>query len=218
MASNPSAATWSDRFEQGLHPAIERFNASIGFDLALLEQDLDGSVAHARMLGRCGVITEAEASQLIDGLEQVRAEAIAADPEAWLALHRFYPGVVERLRRFASEGADWAVLTTKGAAFARQLLVAAQLEPVALYGHEQGSKSEVLAQLLTEPAQQHRPIWFVEDRRPTLELVRRQPDLAAVRCFLVSWGYLAPGDGEQLPQGIAWLDPASFAAPLAQWP
>ncbi len=151
-------------------------------------------------------------------LEQVRAEAIAADPEAWLALHRFYPGVVERLRRLASEGADWAVLTTKGAAFARQLLVAAQLEPVALYGHEQGSKPEVLAQLLTEPAQQHRPIWFVEDRRPTLELVRRQPDLAAVRCFLVSWGYLAPGDGEQLPQGIAWLDPASFAAPLAQWP
>jgi hypothetical protein len=30
-----SAGSWSDRFEQGLHPAIERFNASIGFDIAL---------------------------------------------------------------------------------------------------------------------------------------------------------------------------------------
>ncbi|NDC13773.1 MAG: argininosuccinate lyase [Synechococcaceae bacterium WB9_2_170] len=75
--TSAAPTTWSDRFEQGLHPAIERFNASIGFDLALLEQDLDGSVAHARMLGSCGVITEAEATQLIAGLEQVRTEAAA---------------------------------------------------------------------------------------------------------------------------------------------
>mgnify|MGYP006253276203 CR=1 FL=1 len=39
------SSTWSDRFEQGLHPAIERFNASIGFDIHLLQEDLDGSVA-----------------------------------------------------------------------------------------------------------------------------------------------------------------------------
>ena len=75
MAVDSTASTWSQRFEQGLHPAIERFNASIGFDITLLQQDLDGSIAHARMLGRCGVITEAEASQLIAGLETVRAEA-----------------------------------------------------------------------------------------------------------------------------------------------
>ena len=49
------AGSWSDRFEQGLHPAIERFNASIGFDLTLLQEDLDGSIAHARMLGRCEI-------------------------------------------------------------------------------------------------------------------------------------------------------------------
>jgi hypothetical protein len=109
------------------------------------------------------------------------------------------------------------VLTTKGGAFAQQLLQAAGLKPWALYGHEQGSKSEVLAQLLAGDAQ-GRPIWFVEDRRPTLELVRSQAALAAVRCFLVSWGYLAPGDDQGLSAGIAWLEPAAFAAPLAQWP
>ncbi len=75
MAVDSSASTWSNRFEQGLHPAIERFNASIGFDIALLQEDLDGSVAHARMLGRTGVISEAEADELIAGLEQVRTEA-----------------------------------------------------------------------------------------------------------------------------------------------
>ena len=59
-----SAAGWSDRFDQGLHPAIERFNASIGFDIALLQQDLDGSIAHSRMLGVCGVISLEEAVRL----------------------------------------------------------------------------------------------------------------------------------------------------------
>jgi len=73
--SGGSASSWSDRFEQGLHPAIERFNASIGFDLELLQEDLDGSIAHARMLGRCGVLAPGEADQLIAGLEQIRAEA-----------------------------------------------------------------------------------------------------------------------------------------------
>ena len=72
-----AAGGWSDRFEEGLHPAIERFNASIGFDITLLQEDLDGSVAHARMLGRCGVISEQEADRLIEGLELIRGEAAA---------------------------------------------------------------------------------------------------------------------------------------------
>jgi argininosuccinate lyase len=75
MAVESSASTWSNRFEQGLHPSIERFNASIGFDLELLQEDLDGSVAHARMLGCCGVINAVEAERIIEGLEQIRQEA-----------------------------------------------------------------------------------------------------------------------------------------------
>ena len=54
MAVESSSSTWSQRFEEGLHPAIERFNASIGFDITLLQQDLDGSIAHARMLASTG--------------------------------------------------------------------------------------------------------------------------------------------------------------------
>jgi argininosuccinate lyase len=94
MAVDSTASTWSQRFEQGLHPAIERFNASIGFDIALLQEDLDGSVAHARMLGRTGVISEPEAGRLIEGLEQVRSEA---------ADGRFNPGLEAEDVHFAVE-------------------------------------------------------------------------------------------------------------------
>ena len=153
--------------------------------------------------------------QLQERLEQLRREAIRQDPQAWLALHRPYPGVPERLAALAAEGSDWLVLTTKGGAFARQLLKAYGLRPLAVYGHEQGSKPEVLLRLAAEQPQ---PLWFVEDRRPTLEAVRQTPGLDAVRCFLVSWGYLGPGDAEQLPAGIQLLQPRQFSQPLADWP
>jgi argininosuccinate lyase len=66
--------TWSQRFESALHPAIARFNASIGFDIELLEYDLTGSQAHAQMLAQTGIITAAEGEQLVQGLEQIRQE------------------------------------------------------------------------------------------------------------------------------------------------
>ncbi|MCP9887916.1 HAD family hydrolase [Cyanobium sp. ATX 6A2] len=152
--------------------------------------------------------------QLQTALEDVRRQALAHDLPGWLALHRFFPGVVERLRRLAGEHSEWLVLTTKGGAFARRILEAAELEPRTVYGHEQGSKPEVLERLLAEG----RPLWFLEDRRPTLEQVLERPQLQAVRCFLVSWGYLAPGDAQDLPERIQWLEPAQFQQPLAQWP
>ncbi len=70
-----SPQPWSDRFEQGLNPFIERFNASITFDITLLDEDLDGSIAHAKMLSHCGVITLEEAKKIEEGLEEIRVEA-----------------------------------------------------------------------------------------------------------------------------------------------
>ena len=66
--------TWSDRFESALNPAIAIFNASIGFDIELIEYDLTGSIAHAKMLAKTKIITDAEAQQLESGLEQIRTE------------------------------------------------------------------------------------------------------------------------------------------------
>ena len=86
--------TWSDRFESALHPAIAHFNASIGFDIQLLEYDLTGSVAHARMLGKTGIISEAEAEELVAGLEQIRQEYREG---------KFNPGVEDEDVHFAVE-------------------------------------------------------------------------------------------------------------------
>ena len=100
-----TAAGWSDRFEQGLNPAIERFNASIGFDITLLQEDLDGSIAHARMLGACGVISAEEAARLEEGLETVRAEAAAGS---------FRPGLEDEDVHFAVERRLIALLGALG--------------------------------------------------------------------------------------------------------
>jgi argininosuccinate lyase len=66
--------TWSQRFDGTLHPAIVEFNASISFDIQLIEYDLDGSIAHAQMLTHTGIISEDEAAQLVSGLQQIRQE------------------------------------------------------------------------------------------------------------------------------------------------
>ncbi|OKH25994.1 argininosuccinate lyase [Hydrococcus rivularis NIES-593] len=86
--------TWSDRFEGTLHPAIARFNASIGFDLELIEYDITGSIAHAKMLAHTGIIEQSEAGQLVAGLEQICQEYREG---------KFNPGIEQEDVHFAVE-------------------------------------------------------------------------------------------------------------------
>ncbi len=72
MSTTPQP--WSQRFETALHPAIARFNASISFDIALIEYDITGSQAHAKMLGQVGIISIEEAEAIATGLEQIRQD------------------------------------------------------------------------------------------------------------------------------------------------
>jgi argininosuccinate lyase len=71
---SPQQSTWSQRFESALHPAIAQFNASIGFDIELIEYDLTGSQAHAQMLAHTGIISPEEGEKLVKGLDQIRQE------------------------------------------------------------------------------------------------------------------------------------------------
>ncbi|NMG05635.1 argininosuccinate lyase [Brasilonema sp. UFV-L1] len=86
--------TWSQRFESALHPAIARFNASINFDILLIEYDLTGSQAHAKMLAHTGIISQEEGEQLVTGLEQIRQE---------YRQDKFHPGVEAEDVHFAVE-------------------------------------------------------------------------------------------------------------------
>ncbi|MBN6742308.1 argininosuccinate lyase, partial [Acidithiobacillus sp. MC6.1] len=73
-----SEKMWGGRFAAGTDSLVEAFTASIQVDSRLYGEDIRGSMAHARMLGRVGVLTEAEAEAIITGLAQVRQE-IAED-------------------------------------------------------------------------------------------------------------------------------------------
>ena len=68
------AKVWSKRFDNTLNPFIEKFNASIGFDRKLILEDLDCSIAHAKMLGKTQVLSSSEALQIINGLESIKVE------------------------------------------------------------------------------------------------------------------------------------------------
>lgn len=62
---------WGGRFEKTTDALVEDFHSSISFDRRLYKQDIQGSIAHARMLGQVGVISSAEAKQIIDGLQDI---------------------------------------------------------------------------------------------------------------------------------------------------
>ncbi len=66
------AQLWGGRFTKETDKKVYDFNASINFDKRLMERDCEGSVAHATMLCKCGIITNDEATQIIDGLIQIK--------------------------------------------------------------------------------------------------------------------------------------------------
>ncbi|MHB8798440.1 MAG: argininosuccinate lyase [Thermoanaerobaculia bacterium] len=64
---------WGGRFESGPAEVLRRFNDSWSFDRALLAEDVAGSIAWAEALGRCGVLSNAEARKITKGLREVLA-------------------------------------------------------------------------------------------------------------------------------------------------
>jgi len=65
---------WSGRFTKSTDSFVDEFNASLPVDKHLYKQDIRGSIAHAKMLGKCGIITDKEATKIVDGLEAILRE------------------------------------------------------------------------------------------------------------------------------------------------
>ena len=72
---------WGGRFAKKPDELTHEFTTSLPFDRRLAEHDIAGSIAHARMLGRCQIIAADEARQLEAGLERVRAGLSSGDME-----------------------------------------------------------------------------------------------------------------------------------------
>jgi argininosuccinate lyase len=69
----------SARFSQATDAFVEIFTASIDFDQRMAQQDIEGSVAHATMLCKIGILTESERDSIFTGLKQISAEVEACD-------------------------------------------------------------------------------------------------------------------------------------------
>ena len=70
---------WGGRFEASLEDWVEEFGASIGFDYRLAPYDLQGSLAHVKMLGQTGILTQEEAKAIEEGLETLLARCQAGE-------------------------------------------------------------------------------------------------------------------------------------------
>jgi argininosuccinate lyase len=65
---------WQGRFSQPTSKLFEEFSSSLHFDRRLYRYDIAGSIAHARMLGRQGILTNSEVESIVTGLETIRRE------------------------------------------------------------------------------------------------------------------------------------------------
>ena len=96
---------WTGRFKKQLDKQTNDFNASIGFDSRMAQQDIQGSVAHATMLGRQGIIDKAESETIVETLKAIAADletgALEIDMDAE-DIHTFVEG--ELTKRIGDSG------------------------------------------------------------------------------------------------------------------
>lgn len=164
-------------------------------------------------------------TQLSAQVDRVRDEWISRDLDNWLAQHRFYPGVADRLRQTLTEPVYLVIITTKEGRFVHQLLQQQQVDlpESQIFGKEvRQPKAQTLRDLLqqfsprpTEPVE----IWFVEDRLKTLQAIQTQPQLNSVQLFLGDWGYNTADDRDMAAQDsrIHLLSLSQFSQAFSEW-
>jgi len=96
---------WGGRFAAGPAAIMQQINASIGVDKRLYAEDIQGSLAHAAMLAKQGIITETDAAAIAKGLSQVKAEIEAGNFEFKVALEDIHMNVEQRLKELIGEPA-----------------------------------------------------------------------------------------------------------------
>ena len=65
---------WAGRLTGQVDEKLNQLNASIGFDSRMYKQDITGSIAHATMLGKVGVVTAEESAQIVEGLKGILSD------------------------------------------------------------------------------------------------------------------------------------------------
>ena len=93
-------ASWGGRFNEPVDAFVARFTASVDFDQRMAQQDIQGSIAHAKMLAKAGILSADELNQIIQGLSQI-GEEINSGQFAWSQtledVHMNIEGATERI-------------------------------------------------------------------------------------------------------------------------
>ena len=178
-----------------LRPVIE-----IGWEMPVLVRALVLGVPEEKIVQNWSAvakeIVESEQLDAVDTgkrLDSIRDKWITTDLDNWLSLHRFYPGVIERVHRTLSENStELFIVTTKEGRFVKQLLQqqSIHLPEERIIGKEcKRPKYQTLRQIKENYSEESASLWFVEDRLKTLQSVQQQPDLQEVKLYLADWGY-----------------------------
>ena len=108
---------WGGRFSEATDAFVAEFTASVQFDQRFYKQDIVGSIAHATMLAKVGVLTEAERDDIIEGLSTIRAEIEAGTFEWRIDLEDVHMNIESRLtQRIGITGKNFTLavaVTTK---------------------------------------------------------------------------------------------------------
>lgn len=88
---------WAGRFTQATDPRVEAFTESVSFDARLAPYDIQGSIAHATMLGRCEILTRDEVDAIVSGLQAIDQQIAAGEFEWDTVLEDVHMNIERRL-------------------------------------------------------------------------------------------------------------------------
>ena len=164
----------------------------LGIDRAEILNDWKG--ISLRLLESEGL----EKQSVVQKLDGVRDSWIKNDLDGWLSLHRFYPGVIERLQQVVDSEVEFYIVTTKEGRFVKRLLQqqGVDLARERIIGKESKRPKYETLRIIRDshPTGSELSIFFVEDRLKALQQVAQQPDLNTVSLFLADWGYNLESD------------------------
>ncbi|PMB40246.1 haloacid dehalogenase [Fischerella thermalis CCMEE 5205] len=207
-----------------LRPVIET-----GWEMPILVKALLEGIAEAEILQDWHSINQKilladhlNAKEISIKLDKLRDEWIATDLEGWLSLHRFYSGVIDKLKATITTTTKLYIISTKEGRFVQQLLhqKGIELGSKEIFGKEvRRPKYEILRELIQLHKVPQETVWFVEDRLKTLQLVDQQVDLKDVKLFLADWGYNTPLEKTttQNDPRIQLLSLSKFGQDFSQW-
>ncbi len=100
------AKLWGGRFSKNTNELVDAFNASTNYDKRLYQEDIRGSIAHAKMLVKCGIIPEADGKKMVAGLQEILKDIEAGNFEFSVVLEDIHMNVEARLtERIGDAGA-----------------------------------------------------------------------------------------------------------------